>query len=245
MNTLKSPIKIIELNHIKEHPLNHEIFNNIAEEKKEALKNSIKENGLINPLTVMAYQKGRKTDYYVVSGHNRLSALKECGYKEAPCRIIFPVKQGQDLDILISDNLLQRDLSVVEKAKAIFYMNHGLKLSNEEIMDKLGISLRFVQSSLQLMRLLNQLDEEGKKSALSNLEKIKGINRAVQLAKKIVYGKIKKERQYTTKDDIIRFLREELEKKDKEIKKLSRAIKKKDLEIASLNTKLELCNDKQ
>lgn len=235
----KSTIKLLNINQLYEHPLNQEIFDTIPEEKKKALKLSIQQNGLINPLTVMAFKKNGKNSYYVVSGHNRLSILKETGAKQAPCKIIFPKRQGQDLDILITDNLLQRDLSVTEKARAIYYMSETLKLSRDEVQNKLGISIRFIQASMQLMRMLNELDDKTREMTIQKLHSINGINRAVQIVKKIAYGESAPKKRYTTKDDIISFMKEEIEKKDKEIKKLERTIKRRDKRIAKLKSDLE------
>ncbi len=243
MRESTNTIQILDLNKIHYHPLNREIFNQIPEDKKQALKLSIKQNGLINPLTVMAFKNNGTTSYYVVSGHNRLSVLKEQGIKKAPCKIIYPKRQGQDLDILITDNLLQRDLSILEKAKAIFYMSETLKLSREEIKSKLGISIRFIQAASQLMRLINDLDNEVKAQMYEKLKGVNGINRAVQIVKKMRFGEKINEKNYRTKEDIISLLNKEIEKKDKTIRSLERKIKRRDNKIIELE--LELTKLKQ
>lgn len=235
-----SAIQLLDIKKIHEHPLNQEIFDKIPAERKKALKLSIKQNGLINPLTVMAFKGKGKTAYYVVSGHNRLSVLKEAGIHQAPCKIVYPRRQGQDLDILITDNLLQRDLSITEKAKAIFYMSETLKLSRDEIQNKLGISIRFIQAASQLMRLINELDGKLKDQVFEKLRNVKGINRAVQIVKKMAFGEENKtERKYTTKDDMITLLKEEIEKKDKSIKSLERKVKRRDKKIKDLQLEIK------
>ncbi len=231
-------IQLLDVNKIHEHPLNQEIFDEIPSEKREALKISIQQNGLINPITVMAFKNKGSTAYYVVSGHNRLHVLKEEGIKQAPCKIIYPKRQGQDLDILITDNLLQRDLSILEKARAIFYMSETLKLSRDEIKAKLGISIRFIQAASQLMRLINELDNKVRVQVFEKLNKIKGINRAVQIVKKIRYGEQAPEKKYKTKEDIISLLNTEIEKRDKKVNSLERKLKRRDKKIRDLEQEI-------
>ncbi len=235
--------KELNIQELIEHPLNLEIFDQIPEDRKNALKLSIKQNGLINPLTVMAFNKTGAKKYYIVSGHNRLSALKECGVKKVPCNIISPNRQGQDLDILICDNLLQRNLSIMEKSKAIYYLSESLNLAKEQIQHKLGVSLRFVQASMQLIRIYEELDEMQQKIAIKQLNSVKGINRALQIIKKLAYGTHTPNKNYTTKSDIIDVLKEEILKKENEIQRLKRTIKRKDKEILNLKTSVAVAEN--
>ena len=118
-------------------------------------------------------------------------------------------------------------------------MSVTLKIANEEIHKKLGISLRFVQASLQLMRLINGMDDHVKDILFDKLRNIKGINRAVQIAKKFVYGDGKIHKKYTTKSEAIELLKNQLENKEKEIKRLARTLQRRDKRIAELEALIE------
>ena len=79
------------------------------------LKESIMRIGLQNAIIA------RKTDnekYEILSGHNRVSAFKQLGYKTIPCKIVDVDDDTAEM-ILIDTNIVQRfNLSVMERAKA-------------------------------------------------------------------------------------------------------------------------------
>jgi len=86
------------------------------------------------------------------------------------------------------------------------------------------------------MRLINSMDDNVKGILFDKLRTIKGINRAVQIAKKYVYGDGKIAKKYTTKADAIELLKEQLDGKEKEIKRLIRTLQRRDKRIAELET---------
>jgi ParB/RepB/Spo0J family partition protein len=80
----------------------------------EELASSIREHGLLNPITVRA-----SGDFYeVVAGHRRLLACRWLGLNVVPCRVI----SGDDLDVAVvgaHENLVRRDMSVTEEARLV------------------------------------------------------------------------------------------------------------------------------
>ncbi len=109
----KGEINIDELNSFSENP-----FNLYKEEELEELAESIKDDGLLTPIILWK----KENNYIILSGHNRVEALKLLGYKKLTSEM-YQIKENITLDdarlILIDANLVQRkSLLPSEKAKA-------------------------------------------------------------------------------------------------------------------------------
>jgi ParB/RepB/Spo0J family partition protein len=86
----------------------------IPTEGIEELAQSIKEHGLLNPITV----RDRGGFYEVVAGHRRLLACRRVGLGVVACRVVG----GDDLDVAVvgaHENLVRRDMSVSEEARLV------------------------------------------------------------------------------------------------------------------------------
>lgn len=113
-------IEWIPTSEIKENPLNRKIFNEISPEKFQALRTYIKAKGLLKPLIINAQN-------VLLSGHARLMVCKDLGMKTVQVqRLKFDDKRGED-EFLIKDNLLTRDLSAIEVARAGIHMERTSK----------------------------------------------------------------------------------------------------------------------
>lgn len=116
-NLIRLPIS--QLEHYPNQP-----FKLYSKVKLKELAEDIKENGLLNPLIVRTIG-GRK--YQVLSGHNRLDAMKLNGEETVPA-IIKECTDNEAKLILVQSNLLQRqELSNREKALAFKMRNDVLK----------------------------------------------------------------------------------------------------------------------
>ena len=116
------PIVSLDPDKLREHPLNREIFGDISKEEYNALKKDIEERGIQDPLHVVKLD-GVKT---IISGHQRAKIARELGIK-VPCIIRDDLKEDWQIEEqLIADNLLRRQLTDAQKAKA------GLKLEEIE-----------------------------------------------------------------------------------------------------------------
>ncbi len=109
----KEDINISELNSFNENP-----FNLYSQEELEELAESIRDEGLLNPITLWKKEDG----YTILSGHNRVEALKMLGYEKLD-KTMYQIKENITLDdarlIVIDANLVQRkNLLPSEKAKA-------------------------------------------------------------------------------------------------------------------------------
>ncbi|MEG2429848.1 MAG: ParB/RepB/Spo0J family partition protein, partial [Oscillospiraceae bacterium] len=114
----------------------------------ESLADSIKENGLLQPITV---RKQDKEYYELVSGERRLRASKIAGMKVIPC-IVINSTQKQSAVFALLENLQRSDLNYFEEALAIKSLMVEWGLSQAELGLKLGYAQPTIANKLRLLR---------------------------------------------------------------------------------------------
>lgn len=134
--------------------------------EKEQMKESIKENGIINPIIIRAIENEK---YEIISGHNRVKCCRELGIKTIPC-IIKNCNDDEATLIMIDSNLCNREKVLpVEKGYAYKRKNdilkNNLELSSEnELKDKspMGIedSKTQIHRYIRLTYLIKKLQEK-------------------------------------------------------------------------------------
>lgn len=115
------------------------------------LADSIRQYGIIQPLTVRIIGKS----YELVAGERRLRAAKELGITTVPC-IIIDISDVKSAEISIIENLLREDLNIFEQAEAIESLIDTYGLTQEQIAMKLSNSQSFVANKLRLLRLTKE-----------------------------------------------------------------------------------------
>ena len=142
-------------------------FKMYSSERMEELKESIQNNGLLQPIVVTRKDNGR---YLILAGHNRVQAHREIGYTEIKAVVKTELSQSEAKLIMLDTNLCQRlKLSVKERTKA-YVMKHealrdlGYSNATAIISKENAESKRSVQRYLALGRLeddlLDRVDKE-------------------------------------------------------------------------------------
>lgn len=124
-------------------------------DKLEALSNSIREHGVVQPILVTPTKSGT---YRIVAGERRWRASKLAGIKEMPC-IIRTFEEQEVMEIALVENLQREDLNPIEEAEGYQKLMDTFQLTQEEISKKVGKSRSAVANSLRL----NHLSKEVKK----------------------------------------------------------------------------------
>lgn len=97
---------------LKEHEFNLKVFKNLPESEFKALKEDISIRGVQIPIEITK-------DNMIITGHQRVKACKELGYKEIESNIRFDLDTEDKIkEHLIKDNILRRQLSEIEIMKA-------------------------------------------------------------------------------------------------------------------------------
>ena len=118
------------------------------DEGLEELSRSIKDYGILNPLSVRL----RGSRYELVAGERRLRAARLAGLKEVPC-ILLDVNMEDASLIALVENLQRRDLDFMEEANGINQLIRMFGMSQEEAARRIGKSQSAVANKLRLLRL--------------------------------------------------------------------------------------------
>lgn len=130
------------------------------DESLEELSDSIRNYGILNPLTVRC----RSGHYELVAGERRLRASKLAGLSEVPC-ILMDVNMEDASLIALVENLQRQDLDFIEEATGINQLIRMFGMRQEEAARRIGKSQSAVANKLRLLKLppdvLSSLRENG------------------------------------------------------------------------------------
>ncbi len=113
------------------------------------LAESIRQYGVLNPLTVRRVQNG---EYELVAGERRLRAARVAGLNDVPCLVISADSQDSSAIALV-ENLQRRDLDFFEEAGGFRRLIDEYGLTQEEAAKKVGKTQSAVANKLRLLRL--------------------------------------------------------------------------------------------
>ena len=206
--------KIVQIKDIQKNP--YQPRKEFSEEKIQELAQSIKENGLIQPIIV---RKSPVLGYEILAGERRYRASIAAGLSEVP----VIVKQLSDQDMMlhsIIENLQRENLNPIEEAKAYqSLIDKGF--THTEIAEKMGKSRPYITNLVRLLglpkhiltevesgklsqahaRLLIQLSSDKQDKLLNRIQtenlSVRQVEQILQKTKKIS----KKERDYFVKEE--------------------------------------------
>jgi ParB family chromosome partitioning protein len=125
-------------------------------ESLEELKNSIKENGLVQPVTV---RRVNNDLFELVSGERRLRAATELGFKEIPAYILQVDSDAKMLELALTENLQREDLNPIEIALGYQRLIEECNLTQEQVAGRVGKGRVTVTNSLRLLKLPAQIQK--------------------------------------------------------------------------------------
>ena len=206
--------KIVQIKDIQKNP--YQPRKEFSEEKIQELAQSIKENGLIQPIIV---RKSPVLGYEILAGERRYRASIVAGLSEVP----VIVKQLSDQDMMlhsIIENLQRENLNPIEEAKAYqSLIDKGF--THTEIAEKMGKSRPYITNLVRLLglpkhiltevesgklsqahaRLLIQLSSDKQDKLLNRIQtenlSVRQVEQILQKTKKIS----KKEKDYFVKEE--------------------------------------------
>ena len=118
-------------------------------EKIDALSNSIKEHGVIQPIILTPLENGM---YKIVAGERRWRAAKKANFKEIPA-IVRKYNDEQVAEIALIENLQRENLNPIEEAVGYNLLMEEFNLTQEVISQRVGKSRSAVANSLRLLSL--------------------------------------------------------------------------------------------
>jgi ParB family transcriptional regulator, chromosome partitioning protein len=114
------------------------------------LANSIKENGVMQPVVVRPSEEAGR--YILVLGERRLRASKLAG-KEAIPAIVRRVSPQQAAEMTVLENVQREDLNPIEQADAYRVLSQDFNLTQAQIAQRVGVSRESVANYMRLLRL--------------------------------------------------------------------------------------------
>lgn len=120
----------------------------------EELMNSIKQNGVVQPIVARRTKKG----YELIAGERRVRAVKALGYPTIP-GIVREASDAELLELALVENLQRQDLNPLEEARAYKCLIDEFGLSHQDIGERVGKERSTVTNRLRLLQLPRKVRE--------------------------------------------------------------------------------------
>ena len=148
----------IQISKIKTNP--HQPRKTFDKRALEELAASIKEKGVITPITVKVENNG----YVLIAGERRLRASKLIKKKQIPAYIIELTNDSEMMEVALIENIQRENLNSIEESEAYAVLQGKFNLSQSKIAVAVGKSRTTITNALRLL----QLPIEVKKSISDN-----------------------------------------------------------------------------
>jgi len=158
------------------------------ESKIDELSQSIRKNGLIQPIAV---RKNTKDEYEIIAGERRWLAAQKAGLHVVPV-ILLDLNDTQSLELAIIENIQREDLNSMEEAKGYERLMNEFKYNHEKLSEFMGKSRSHISNTLRLLSLpaeVTKLVDMGKLTA-GQVRPLVGRYNAVALANAILKEKL-------------------------------------------------------
>jgi ParB family chromosome partitioning protein len=131
------------------------------EERLGELTQSIKENGIIQPIIL---RRNKNNKYEIVAGERRWRAAQKAGFKKIPA-VIREVSDEKLLELALIENIQRHELNSMEEARAYQKLIKTLGLTQEMVANRVGKDRVLIANYLRMLRLpedIQKLVEEEK-----------------------------------------------------------------------------------
>ena len=178
-------VSIKDLTRNKFQPRKH-----FSKESLEELTNSIREQGVIQPIVVRP-DKSYEGKYEIIAGERRWLASQNAGLHEVPV-VILNVDDVKSLEFAIVENVQRQDLNPIEEARGYQKLVDDFNYNQEKLSKFIGKSRSYIANSLRLLGLPEEvlkMVEIGDLSA-GHARTLIGLNNSTELGKKIIQKKL-------------------------------------------------------
>ena len=184
-NSAGSLIKISKIEPNRDQPRK-----NFDKEALEALSDSIRQHGVISPITVQ--KKGDR--YIIIAGERRWRAARMAGLTEIPA-YVGDYSEREIAELSLIENIQREDLNPIEEAQAYKRLMTEFNLKQEEVAERVSKSRSAITNTMRLLKLSEEVQKylidgtlsEGHARALLGTEDVEAQNK---LAKKVIDEKL-------------------------------------------------------
>ena len=211
---------------------------NFNKENLEELTNSIREQGVIQPIVVRPDRSG-SSKYEIIAGERRWLASQNAGLHEVPV-VILDVDDVKSLEFAIVENVQRQDLNTIEEARGYQRLIDEFSYNQDKLSKFIGKSRSYIANALRLLSLPQEvmlLVEQGNLTA-GHARSLVGLHNSIDVAKKI----IKKKLSVRQSESLVKQYRNKkfklIQKKDPDILELQKVLEEKTgLNISITNKK--------
>lgn len=160
------------------------------EKKLEELSQSIKKNGMIQPIAVRK-NKSSSEPFEIIAGERRWLAAQKAGLHEVPITIL-DLNDSETLEVAIVENIQREDLNIVEEAKGYKRLHDEFGYDQDKIANMMSKSRSHVSNTLRLLNLpkdIIAMIEQGELTA-GQARPLIGMPNASSIAEEIVAKKL-------------------------------------------------------
>src|ERR671921_151110 len=155
-------------------PNNFQPRTSFDEERLEQLAQSIRANGIIQPLLVRRLSSDK---YQLVAGERRWRAAQRAGLHRVPC-VVKDIPEDRMLELALIENIQRQELNAIEEAQAYKRLIETLGLTQEMVAQRVGRDRTFITNYLRLLRLPEDIQElvEQDKLSMGHARAILGVD---------------------------------------------------------------------
>ena len=124
-------------------------------DKVDELAKSIREKGIIQPLSVRRFGTG----YQLIAGERRLRAAQLADLTTVPALVLDVVTDQEMMEVSLIENIQREDLNPIEEARAFRALMEECQLTQEEVAEKVGKDRSTVANTLRLLNLSPEVRE--------------------------------------------------------------------------------------
>ncbi|MCX7834066.1 MAG: ParB/RepB/Spo0J family partition protein [Ignavibacteria bacterium] len=208
-----------------------------SEDKLAELIESIKLNGILQPILVKPIYEERETRYYLIAGERRVRAALKLGMEKIPAYIKEDIeeKSEQLLELALTENLQRENLNPMELSDAYQRLINEFGLTQEEIAKKVSKDRSTIANFLRLQKLPLEIQESLRKGEITEAHarlilRIEDLERQIEYWKKTITESLTVQELYEQTKEFVK-----QPKKKKRQKRSSSA----ELEILEKSSKLQ------
>ena len=162
----------VEIDHIEPNALQPRT--NFDEEQLENLAQSIRSNGVIQPLLIRRLGEDR---YQLVAGERRWRAAQRAGLQRIPA-VVRDIPDDKILELALIENIQRQELNPIEEAYAYKRLIETLGLTQEMVAQRVGRDRTFITNYLRLLRLPEDIQRlvEQEKISMGHARALLGVD---------------------------------------------------------------------
>ncbi len=165
-DTLAAPRVSLEIDIDLLEPNDYQPRGPMEDGRLDDLAQSIKTNGIIQPIVARALQDGR---FQIIAGERRWRAAQRAGLQKVPVVVknVETHEKQRRLEMALIENIQRENLNPIEEAHAYQKLAHEFGLKHEEIAAQVGKDRSSVANTLRLLRLPEEIRAEVASGRLS------------------------------------------------------------------------------